>query len=829
MRSISPGDDGGGGGGGDGLDPDDRAVFEFKSLWASGEPSLERFWAGLGTDRPLTLLSNLVKVDLDARFGRGERPRCAEYLRRFPVLTSSGDRVISIVYEEFCLLEEGGESPDSREFCEAYAPWGDSLRSQLAYHRELSQAAGSPTPSVKFPKPGERFGAYQLRSILGKGGAAQVYLATDDDLGGRRVALKVSASVGSEPSILANLDHQNIVPVLSVTESVETGLRGLCMPYRPGMTLDDLIRRVGRGIPPRKAKAIRDLLVPPDDPGDSRLESDRPGWAGFPAKGTFHEAVAWIGLALANAVSYLHAHGVRHRDIKPANVLLAYREGPQLLDFHLAHCPNAPQHAHAALKGGTLPYMAPEQLQAFVDPSLWDGDQVGTTADIYSLGLVLRELVTGQGPDLPDANLSIGRAIRAFHDRRIGEAVEVRRINPSIPPALESIIAKCLASRPSDRYETGMDLAGDLRNFLDRLPLDSAPNTSSIERGSNFLHRNRKATASGLVLLALYLASASGAGVVVFPADKPGAGAAVPAVYPDLAEFVEAIKDLDSDRPDRWQRAHDTFNRLHKADPRSAWPLLPLGLAWEKLDDKARSNACIFDACACIDADAATSWMIRGRPPSSTRLSARALQFFRNNRYQEARAWYLAALKVEPHHVGALAALGRVATLLKEPTEAVRYFTDAVRFADEARTEAPKVLEYRNALLVALIKLVEWQLAADKSVEERSRAGTTLDAIEAQLGALECLWVKLPEAPGVEDREYTKSVYLGVVLSGRARLAADRLDPGAARAGFEAARLSFERALGAIPAQSRFAPAYRQYVANELAEVQRQSRLVATP
>ena len=82
--------------------------------------------------------------------------------------------------------------------------------------------------------------------------------------------------------------------------------------------------------------------------------------------------------------------------MKPGNVLLTLQHGPQLLDFNLAESPHSADNAQSALHGGTLPYMAPEQIEAFINPDLWD--KVGAKADIYSLGLVLRELLTGQKP-----------------------------------------------------------------------------------------------------------------------------------------------------------------------------------------------------------------------------------------------------------------------------------------------------------------------------------------------------------------------------------------------------------------------------------------------
>ena len=224
------------------------------------------------------------------RFERGECPAVADYLERFPALTAEKDRVVSLIYEEFCLLEERGESPDPSRFCDRYAPWRDSLASQLQYHQLLSRMV-SPAASPRFPMPGEYFDRFQLGEILGKGGAAHVYLARDESLGGREVALKVSADRGNEPSILGRLDHAHIVPVLSVVFDAKTGLRGLCIPYRRGLPLDKVIQQVFPSSAPHRARALCDVVAELA-PGGSGPGLKRGEWPGYPVRGRYAEGVA---------------------------------------------------------------------------------------------------------------------------------------------------------------------------------------------------------------------------------------------------------------------------------------------------------------------------------------------------------------------------------------------------------------------------------------------------------------------------------------------------------------------------------------------------------
>lgn len=469
------------------LDRVDQAVRLFEEEWSHGEPILEDFWADHDPDRTTSVLASLVKVDVRCRFARGERPEINDYLARLPELRAESEWVLSLVYEEFCLREEHGEKPDVDSFCRRYSPWRDSLVSQLKYHDLLSRVVGpSPTPP-RFPEPGEYFQEFAIDSVLGQGGTARVYRARDTSLEDNEVVLKVSHNRGREPAIMARLDHEHIIPVKAVVIQEETRLRGLSMPYRPGLPLDEVIRRVDPSSRPCGARVFWEV-VEAMAPTDSPPPPDRAGWGTFPMQGTYSQGVAWIIAAMARAVAYAHSKKVEHRDIKPANVLLTVQNGPQLFDFNLAHDPHAAEQAEAALRGGTLPYMAPEQLVAFIDPACWQ--DVGAGADLYALGLLMHELLTGQAPRPPDQALPLPRAIRSLLDHRADLRFEPRRFNPAIPHALEAITIKCLAYSEADRYPNAQALVDDLRLFLDRRPLRHAANPSIPERFGNWSRRN---------------------------------------------------------------------------------------------------------------------------------------------------------------------------------------------------------------------------------------------------------------------------------------------------------------------------------------------------
>jgi serine/threonine protein kinase len=553
---------------GSGLDLVERAVLSLEQEWRRhGEVRLEQFWPdrcraeGIDPTDSMAILAELIKADLRLRFDGGQSPTVASYLEQFPKLCQTDSRVLSLIYEEFCLREESGDAPDVESFCGRYPRWKDSLVAQLKYHRLFSQAAGRQPPKPRFPVEGDCFEEFQLVSLLGCGGTSRVFLARDLSLGGKQVALKVSLDRGDEPKVHGPLDHPHIVPANSVAFQPEKHLRGLSMPYHPGLALDVVISRLNSLGRPRKAIELWHVLV--DGSAKSLMSCGNPqkeallaaemrrtgprgdGWEGFPTRGTFAQGAAWIAMILTRALHYAHGMGTYHRDVKPGNVLLTLRYGPQLFDFNLAESPHSAHQAHEAIHGGTLPYMAPEQIEAFLNPELWG--KVGAKADVYSLGLVLRELLTGRMPELPDENLTAARAMRQVLDRRPLLEANVRRINPGIPHALDAIVTKCLAVSPDDRYRDARALAQDLERFLSHQPLLHAINPSGRERLTNWGRRHRwvllSATAN-LILLGILLRKPIMEQFLPPVQSKPAFQAATSSLLDE--EYDQAIRCLES-------------------------------------------------------------------------------------------------------------------------------------------------------------------------------------------------------------------------------------------------------------------------------------------
>src|SRR5262249_33625588 len=180
-------------------------------------------------------------------------------------------------------------------------------------------------------------------------------------------------------------------------------------------------------------------------------------------------ACARLVVRLAEALEHAHQRGIFHRDIKPANILLAMDGEPLLLDFNLAQDFRSRQ-AHVTL-GGTVPYMSPEHLRALRSRDPATVQLIDHRADIYSLGMVLYEMLTGRSPFAwGDSYMPLPALIEAMAEERSKRAASLRvgvdgTPRPHIPWTLESIVRKCLAPDPAQRYQKAGHLAEDLRRF----------------------------------------------------------------------------------------------------------------------------------------------------------------------------------------------------------------------------------------------------------------------------------------------------------------------------------------------------------------------------
>lgn len=478
------------------------------------------------------VLRELVRVDLEYSWQRKAPRSLDDYRGAFPELFSRPEDAEAIAFEEYRLRRQAGETASPDEYARRYgiatASWptddagspesrlpqalaadasGPAVGETEAYplsqaarifHQmrrratpEIGAALGDGPEAELFrdllgsnpaaaedlacstlapPQVGTDFLGFRLVALLGSGAFGHVFLARQGDLAQRLVALKVTACLSREPQTLAQLQHTHIVPIYSL--HVRPPYQAVCMPYMGSATFADLLRAVRRQKTiPGSADFISRLLAEAPAPGAISAGSEPPVAAAHPAgereMGGYVERVLWMGECLAQALAHAHAHRIVHRDLKPANILLTDDGQPMLLDFNLAEDRKLRSSLPGAIIGGTLPYMAPECLQA-----LWERREGGDArSDLYSLGVLLFELLTGQHPYALPKSRSREAVKEMIAERRGGMVPTLRSRNSAVTGAAEAIVRTCLAPQPERRYANADDLAEDLRRQREHYPL----------------------------------------------------------------------------------------------------------------------------------------------------------------------------------------------------------------------------------------------------------------------------------------------------------------------------------------------------------------------
>lgn len=431
-----------------------QLAAQFAALWESSDPSPDVF-AFLRDAPDPTHQDRLavLLVDQSHRW-RSEQPLLVEeYLEAFPDLASDQDAKIELAVGEFKAQSDSGQSPDVEAFVARFVDLGDSLRSRLSSApstgHEPAKAASDPPEKADDPltattetyRPGdtpgeEKIGRYRLVRILGEGGFGRVWLAHDDELA-RYVAIKVptpermaepehAEQYLAEARTLASLDHPNLVPVYDVGRTDD----GSCYVVYKFIEGSDLAARIRRGRP------------------------------------SFSESAELIA-TVAGALHHAHERRLVHRDVKPRNILVEEAGTPFVADFGLAL--REEDFSRDSGIAGTPEYMSPEQASG-------EGHRLDGRSDIFSLGVVFYELLTGRRPFRGSSKLE------TLHRVTTTEPPPPREIDDSIPVELERICLRALAKRASDRYATAEELAEDLTHWKSG-PVEEAKQVKIVPRG----------------------------------------------------------------------------------------------------------------------------------------------------------------------------------------------------------------------------------------------------------------------------------------------------------------------------------------------------------
>ena len=486
-------------------------------------PPHEKWAERLGHLDPVSLAA-LIRSDQRARWDRGERVLVEDYLLRFPELIGT-PAALELVRGEWQLRKTRGEAHALGEYRDRFP----ELAAALAEYAELEDAfAGGllegvpavpstvvapppaahptthlalrtpPLPSDLAPLPPasgpER---YVVDRVLGEGGLGQVFVALDRDLN-REVALKRirparADGVGDrqrfvrEAQVTGQLEHPNIVPVYESSRD-PTGRPFYTMRLARGRTLGEAIAQHHE----RRREGKEDPL-------------DRPRLLN-----TF--------VGVCQAVGYAHSRGVLHRDLKPANVVLGSFGEVMVLDWGLAKVADQPDdlagsgvslsgpaREPATLVGstvGTPAYMAPEQGH---------NQGVDERSDVYGLGAILYEILTGRPP----------RTVRAVSELAAALATdppEPKAAEPAVPRALNAVCLKALARDPAARYPRATDLADDVQRFLADEPVSAWREPPAV-RARRWVGRHRTLVASVTVAVAVLAVSLGAATALLAAAN----------------------------------------------------------------------------------------------------------------------------------------------------------------------------------------------------------------------------------------------------------------------------------------------------------------------
>ena len=440
------------------------AVLQFEALWQqTSAPSIRPYLRSEGDPLRLRLLIELVRVDQEHRWKRGDRRQVEDYLKDWPELGEQPQALAELLQSEcltrFCLDDPPAAAELSQRFPELFDQVDlEQLRVQAAEERrdgstEQNEATATFRPARR-PEPaglphggasinqrlrsgprfgrlsGKMFGRYEIRRLVATGGMGVVYEARDTELN-RVVALKIPRvdmlqdhtamqRFANEARAAAAIRHPHVCPIFDVGEFEDQQF--LTMPLVEGVSLSAWL--------------------------EQRTVTER-------------DAVE-ILRKLASAIQAVHDAGIRHRDIKASNVMIDQRGEPLLMDFGLARVPQTgAQLTHSGSLIGTPAYMAPEQINEGAS----GGDE---RSDVYSLGVLLYQLLTGRLP-------FEGPITRVLVDIATREPPAVQSLRPDVDADLAALCHKAMSRKPADRFQAAKDFEEALADWNRRLGTPARP------------------------------------------------------------------------------------------------------------------------------------------------------------------------------------------------------------------------------------------------------------------------------------------------------------------------------------------------------------------
>jgi serine/threonine-protein kinase len=402
---------------------------------------------------------------------RAGRPRTLEdYLSEAPTLSENVELLLELIYTEVLIREQNGETPRLEDYSTRFPHLAGELALQFQAHEALGPA-GAPTLTDAPPDgvgtvdtgPPKRLAGYEILGQLGRGGMGVVYQAQHPD-SRVLVAIKLMREglegaqetnrFVREAEVLKKLSHPNIVRLLDAGR--HDGRPYLVMELITGGSL------------------AQTLAGKPQSSGQVAAHVE----------------------ALARAIHEAHQAGVVHRDLKPANVLVTAEGSLKITDFGLAKLEEATAYTVSGQIMGSVPYMAPEQ-------AIGRSYQATAATDVWALGVILYEMVTGQLPFQGETSYQVLEQVCN------ADPPPPRQLRPDVDRDLETICLKCLRKESTKRYGTALELADDLRRYQEDRPI-KARRVGVGERVVKWRRRHPVTSALGLALVLLALVGAAG-------------------------------------------------------------------------------------------------------------------------------------------------------------------------------------------------------------------------------------------------------------------------------------------------------------------------------